>query len=579
MESPYLLEVKNLKAAFGIDSKKAFSLQSISLQLKPGQRLGIVGESGSGKSLLLRLIMGLEREVYLEEGEILFEGQNLLAMQKWKRINAKSKLSRRLGGIESSKELRAELGRTLAYIPQDTLNALNPTHSVFKQIQEVLLIHSQNLKHLKPYDQKARRTYIEKLAIELDLEPSLLDRLPSELSGGQRQRAIICMALVGRPKLLLCDEPTTALDATLSAQTLELLGGLSRRYGLAILFVTHDLGLLSCLCESALIMKEGRLVEKLENLQLALRQDSKHAPKQDYTKQLLWANLLKPKFLECTSSPSKNLALELENFSVGVYKSRFFVRRFHPLASEISLSLKEGDSLGIIGQSGSGKSSLAQGLLHLLPTIGRDSYFGESFSMHGAYDRGALRRLRQISQLVFQDSASALNPRMRVRELVGEGLLKKGLMDCEIKRRIGEVFGFLQLGEELLDRYPRELSGGQRQRVALARALVLRPRILILDEPTSALDKSVQKKTLALLKSLQDRFRLSYVLITHDLGVLAHLCDFAAVLYGGRVVEASSLKNLLCYPKHEHTKQLVEVYKRSNRLFYDQEFWDSMARA
>ncbi|RDU73779.1 ABC transporter ATP-binding protein [Helicobacter aurati] len=584
-----LLQVNNLNVSFfhDTDSKdsSAFGLKDISFTLGHGERIGIVGESGSGKSLLMRVIMGLEHHIHLQTGQIFFENIDILALQEWKtqptKTNQTSTIRYKKQGFGTSKKMRALLGKDIAYIPQDTLNALNPTHTVFKQIEEILILHKDTL-HYKTSQQglspkQIRKQYILDLCQELGLESSILKRFPHELSGGQRQRVIICMALASKPKLIICDEPTTALDANLTLQTIQLLKSISRTYRIGMLFVTHDLGLLTHFCKKIMIMQNGAIIETIHNLKDDMIKYSKNSYNFtcNYTNNLFEANFLTPKFLlestlnkeAITDSLNKKKAMQLEDFSVGIYKHRFFNKYFQAITKNISFSLQEGKTLGVIGQSGSGKSTLAQGIVHLMHTQGQDSYFGKQLSSNGILDKQNLKKFRDIVQIVFQDSTSSLNPRFRVQELVSEGLTLRGIPKPQIAKTIEEIFTFLQLEKHLLSRYPKELSGGQRQRVAIARAMVLKPKILILDEPTSALDKFVQKKTLNLLQDMQKIFSLSYVFITHDLDVLAHICDDVLVLHQGKVIESCDVYTLLHYPKHEYTQQLVAMHQSSNKFY------------
>lgn len=531
------LSIKNLCASFkaathGTYAKdsKPFQLQNINITMEKGQILGLAGESGSGKSLLARIIMGLEPNIAICSGEIDFCGYNLLQLQK----NVK----------HNSLGMRNILGKEISYIPQDPLSSLNPLHKVYKQIEEVLIIHKIFL------DSKQRKMHITSICSEVGLDYSLLMRYPHELSGGQRQRVAICLALVANPKLIICDEPTTALDMSLSMQVVELLRAISIQRDVAILFITHDLGLLRVLCETSIIMKNGRIIESLNH---------NMKPHNNYTKQLFQAHFLEKKQYNNIQTP---VIMQLKNFSVGVKKSKYFSKKLSMITKNVNLTLQEGKTLGIIGESGSGKSSLAQGILHLMYTQGIDIYFNQTLSCDGKINGQYLREMRKKMQVVFQDSMSSLNPRFRVKDLVSEGLRLQRKSNEFIMQKIEKIFNVLDLESNLLERYPSEISGGQRQRVAIARSMILEPKILVLDEPTSALDKFVQKNTLNLLHTMQRIYGVSYILITHDLSVVANLCDEVAVLFRGNIVEYGSIDDIMEYPSHDYTKKMVSIYRQ-----------------
>lgn len=515
---------KNLKS-----THNSFHLQNINIEIKQGQILGLAGESGSGKSLLARIIMGLEPNINIHKGGIRFCNYDLLQLQKEKKPKTIT--------------MQHILGKEISYIPQDPLSALNPLHKVYKQIEETLIIH----KLMR--DSKQRKTHIESICNEVGLDCSLLARYPHELSGGQRQRVAISLALVANPKLIICDEPTTALDMSLSIQVINLLKQIAKKHHVAMLFITHDLGILRALCDTYIIMQNGRIIETL----------TLHStPKHNYTQKLFQANFLEAKQYSATQTPT---IMQLKDFSVGVKKSKYFHKKLSIITKNINLTLQEGKTLGIIGESGSGKSSLAKGILHLMDTQGIDSYFNQTLSYNGKVDKRYLKEMRKNMQVVFQDSMSSLNPRFRVKDLVSEGLKLQKKSDESIMQEIEKIFDVLDLDRSLLTRYPSELSGGQRQRVAIARSMMLNPKILILDEPTSALDKFVQKNTLKLLHDVQKAYNVSYILITHDLGVMANLCDDVAVIFQGEIVEYGHTQAIMSNPKHDYTKKMVSIYQ------------------
>ncbi|PAF50218.1 hypothetical protein BKH43_05340 [Helicobacter sp. 13S00401-1] len=502
-----MLEVKNLNASNG------FALKDINLSLKKGERLGLVGKSGSGKSLLSRLITRLESNFTIQSGEIDFLGTNLLKL----------------------KSVRSLLGKDLVYIPQEPLSALNPLHKIKKQILEPLKIH-----HTKNND-------LDSLLKRLDLDKSLLNRYPHELSGGQRQRVLLAIGLINFPKLIICDEPTTALDASLSLEIIKLLKEICEEREIATLFITHDLKLLSHFTSKVCIMKDGEIVEKV---------DSIDSLKTEYGRLLYEASNLSLR--KERTMQDKKIVLEAKDFSVGVINHFFFQKRFKSIISDIDMSLDEGSTLGVVGQSGSGKSTLALGLNILMNSLGTLKVFDKTLVQDGKVDKLYLKEIRKKMQIIFQDPFSSLNPRLRVKDIVSEGLFNSKLTKDEKLQTVVRTLSLLELDSNLLNRFPSELSGGERQRVSIARALAVGAKILVLDEPTSALDKVVQKTTLNLLNSLQEKLSLSYILITHDLQVLAHMCDYVAVVYKGRCIEQGRLKDVLDSPKSEYTKELFK---------------------
>ena len=540
--------VKNKSNSVNCDT---FCLKNINFKILRGQRLGLAGESGSGKSLLARIILGLESSIKIN-GNIFFENHDILQMRGNNTISYTTSLLNTIKKFYNSSATQNNiwrhtiLGRKISYIPQDTLNSLNPLHKIHKQIEEVLNIHGLL------FNKEERKRHINALCSDIGIEKDLLNRYPHELSGGQRQRITICLALVANPKLIICDEPTTALDSHLSFQIVQLLQHLSSKMNIAVLFITHDLGLLHFFCQDSIIMKNGEIVE-------ILKHNTK--PKKPYTRNLFEANFLGKKEQNTKPTP---IVMKLQNFSVGVKKSNFFKKKFMIITKNVDLILQEGKTLGIIGESGSGKSSLAQGILHLMDTKGQDFYYGKQLSQDGIVDTRYLRDMRKKMQIVFQDSTSSLNPRFRVRDLVSEGLILQNKKRYEIDKEIEKIFAFLNLDKSLLERYPSQLSGGQQQRVAIARSMVLGPKILILDEPTSALDKSIQKATLQLLHDMQKEFNLSYIIITHDLSVAANLCDDIAVMFQGQIVEHGIATEIFNNPKHYYTQQMMKIYHHFN---------------
>ena len=448
-----------------------------------------------------------------------------------------------LGADQTS--LQAIRGRKVSMIFQEPMTSLNPLHSVGKQIGEILMLH-KGLTGLP-----ARERTLELL--ELVGIPDGADRLnafPHELSGGQRQRVMIAMALANEPELLIADEPTTALDVTIQAQILALLNSLQQRLGMAMLLITHDLGVVRRMAERVYVMCDGVIVEEGEVESVFTE------PQDRYTKHLLGAQ---PRGRPVTPSPDAREILRAEELRVwfpvktGVLKRT----RAHIKAVDgISLTLKEGHTLGVVGESGSGKTTLGLALLRLESSQG-DIWF-DSFDLNQLSAR-RLRPLRREMQIVFQDPYGSLSPRMSVADLIAEGLSVHGLApspeerEAVIRKSLEEV----DLDPDSRHRYPHEFSGGQRQRIAIARAMVLKPRLMVLDEPTSALDVSVQAQIIDLLRSLQERHRLAYIFISHDLKVVRALSDEVLVMRHGKVVEHDTAEVIFDAPKHPYTRELM----------------------
>ncbi|ANJ67984.1 microcin ABC transporter ATP-binding protein [Halothiobacillus diazotrophicus] len=524
-DSP-LLSIQHLTARFDAASPV---LSEISLDIQPGQRVALVGESGSGKTITALSILRLLDAVQYDSGSIRFGDLDLLTAP------------------EST--LRTVRGRSIGMIFQEPMTALNPLKTIGAQIAEVIVEHEGGSK-----------TDIQERVIELLRQVQLPDpewrarSFPHQLSGGQRQRAMIAMALACRPRLLIADEPTTALDVTLQAQIMELLTALQAQFGMALLLITHDLNLVRRHADWVAVMQHGRIVEQGDVAGLF------RAPEHPYTRTLL-AAVPKPEPLPPVD-PSAPPVLAAERLSVRFAQGGGAPRRWWQRAPDfraldgVSLNLAPGETLGVIGESGSGKSTLALALLHLIPAEGRIDVVGQSVQ---GYSERRFRSLRRHIQIVFQDPFGALSPRMTVGEIIGEGLsVHEPQLDATARRaRIRAAMADVGLDESGMHRYPHEFSGGQRQRIAIARALILRPKILILDEPTSALDATVQKQTLDLLRQLQRDHGLSYLFITHDLRVVRAMAHRVMVLYRGQVVETGNTGDVFSAPQHPYTQTLV----------------------
>ncbi|MEP7302657.1 MAG: dipeptide ABC transporter ATP-binding protein, partial [Caldimonas sp.] len=503
-------------------------VDDVSFAIAAGEKFALVGESGSGKSITALSVLGLV-DGARTTGAIRFAGADLLAA--------------------SEPELREVRGAEIAMIFQEPMTALNPLHTVGAQIAEVLALHSQLGRRA------ARLRAIELLAKTGIPEPERrVDAWPHQLSGGQRQRAMIAMALAGRPKLLIADEPTTALDVTIQAQILALLDTLQAEMGLALLFITHDLNLVRRFTHRVGVMERGRLVESGPTEQVFAQ------PSHPYTQRLLAS---RPRRLVQPIAADAPELVEARGIRVSfaVPLGWFRSRRFDAVRAA-TLLLRRGETLGIVGESGSGKTTLGMALLALQP-IAEGSVWLDGRPLDSA-DAGARQALRRRMQVVFQDPFGSLSPRMTVGRIVGEGLelhrpeLAPAERDALVAQMLEEVgLGVASGIDDVLGRYPHEFSGGQRQRIAIARAVVLRPEILVLDEPTSALDVSVQQQVLDLLADLQRRYGMSYLFISHDLAVVRAMAHRVMVMKDGEVVEEGDAQALFEAPRHAYTKALL----------------------
>jgi microcin C transport system ATP-binding protein len=532
MNTDTLLAVKNLRVSFG----GQVVVHGIDFAIKTGEKLALVGESGSGKTVsalsLLRLVQNAE-----VGGSALLNGRDLLAM--------------------TEHQLRGVRGDEVAIIFQEPMTALNPLYTVGDQIAEVL----QLKKGLTPRQALAATT--ELLASTGIPEPARrANAFPHQLSGGQRQRAMIAMALASDPKLLLADEPTTALDVSLRGQILDLLADLQRQHGMAVLLITHDLNLVRRFADRVAVMEQGHLVEQGAVTEVFA------APRHPYTQMLL------------ASKPERNTVPAGSSDAEPVLQARdlrvtypvplpglrgWFSKGGFVAVQGADLDVAPGQTLGVIGESGSGKSTLALAALGLLPHQGHLQVAGASWAQ--AIQSGQGRALRQRVQVVFQDPFSSLSPRMTIEQIVGEGLLvhQPGLSVAQRRERVVMALADVGLvddprrGGDWLQRYPHEFSGGQRQRLAIARALIIDPQLLVLDEPTSALDVTVQKQVLALLQRLQRERGLSYLLITHDVDVIQAMAHHVIVMKDGVVVESGPVEQVLRSPEHPYTRTLVQA--------------------
>jgi peptide/nickel transport system ATP-binding protein len=514
-----------------------------SLTLAAGESLGIVGESGSGKSTLARALMGYCRPGgTITSGDIRLEGRDIRALER--------------------DEARALRGGRIAFVPQNPLASLTPHMRVGAQVAEAVRIH-------RGCDaREARRATLELFeATRLPDPAGLFERFPHELSGGQRQRVVISAALAGSPRLVILDEPTTALDKTTEAQVLDLVQSLRARLGAALIYVSHDLHVISAMCERVLVMLRGEVVE--DGPTPRVYREPRHA----YTRRLIAAV---PRLDHPGAQPSRAAGpaplLRLEDVGYAYPSRKRWFRREaaagRPALQGLSLAIGRGETVGLVGESGSGKSTAAAIVAGLLaPQAGRLTYAGQSLA---GLARDRTPELRRRIQIIFQDPLSSLNPRQRVDAILARPLaLFHGLTGAAARARSLELLAQLQLEPELLDAYPRQLSGGQQQRVAIARAFAAGPDLIICDEITSALDVSVQAQVLSLLEGLQERSGTACLFISHDLGVIARVASRVVVLCDGVTREAGPTQSILQRPRDEYTRLLVAAARRGHENFAD----------
>ena len=522
-----LVQVRNLSVAFKSGTSRKLAAKGVSLKIGKGETVALVGESGSGKTVtglsILRLLP--YPAASHPSGEIFFKGKNLL--------------------LADEEEMREIRGDKISIIFQEPMTSLNPLHTIEKQVGEVLRIH-------RGLDAGAVRERVLELLRKVGLRDpeKRLASFPHQLSGGQRQRVMIAMALANEPDLLIADEPTTALDVTIQAQILELLKDLSREMGMAMLLITHDLGIVRKMASRVYVMQGGEIVEEGGTKSIF------ENPQHDYTQHLLAAE---PKGDPPKADLKARPVVETDDLKVWFPIKKGLLRRTvdHVKAVDgLSLKLREGQTLGVVGESGSGKTTLGLAILRLISSRGPILYMGERIDGYGSRD---MRPLRKEMQIVFQDPYGALSPRLSVGQIIEEGLkiLEPSLSYTSRRERVGYALEDVGLEAESQDRYPHEFSGGQRQRIAIARAMVLKPKFVMLDEPTSALDMSVQAQIVDLLRDLQVRYNLAYLFISHDLRVVRALSNEVIVMRAGKVVEEGPSDEIFNNPKNDYTRALM----------------------
>jgi len=526
MASP-LVDVRNLSVAFHSGGNVVEAVNGVSFSVAKGEIVALVGESGSGKTVSALSILKLlpYPAAHHPTGEIHFGGQDLLKA--------------------SDHAMRDIRGEKISIIFQEPMTSLNPLHPILKQVGEVMKLHHG-------LDDATVRSRVLALLHKVGLtDPEKrLNAYPYQLSGGQRQRVMIAMALANEPDLLIADEPTTALDVTIQAQILELLKSLQRESGMAMLLITHDLGVVRRMADRVYVMNAGKVVEEGRTADVFQR------PQHTYTRHLMSAQ---PKGSPPEANPAAPVVLETENLKVWFPIRKGLLRRTvdHVKAVDgLSLKLRAGETMGVVGESGSGKTTLGLALLRLVASQGPIAYVGKRID--GAGSR-AMRPLRKEMQVVFQDPYGSLSPRLSVAQIIEEGLMiQSPSMSYDDRRaRVDAALKEVGLDPGAQDRYPHEFSGGQRQRIAIARAMVLEPRFVLLDEPTSALDMSVQAQIVDLLRDLQKRHDLAYLFISHDLKVVRALSNYVVVMRNGKVVEEGPSGQIFSSPREAYTKALL----------------------
>ncbi|BCN87232.1 ABC transporter ATP-binding protein [Staphylococcus argenteus] len=520
-----LLEVNSLNVQFNYDETKVQAVKNVSFELRKKHILGIVGESGSGKSITAKSILGLLPDYpdHSLTGEIIFDGKVLTEL--------------------TSASLRQIRGKDISMIFQDPLSSLNPRLTIGKQITEVLFQH----KRLSKSEAKSMTIDIlDKVGIKDAIRQ--FNAYPHELSGGMRQRVMIAIALILKPQILIADEPTTALDASTQNQLLQLMKSLYEYTETSIIFITHDLGAVYQFCDDVIVMKDGSVVES------GTVESIFKSPQHTYTKRLIDAI---PNIHQ-TRPPRKlsnDILLKFDHVSVDYTSPSGSIFR---AVRDINLSIRKGETLGIVGESGSGKSTLAKTVVGLKDVSeGFIWYNNVPISLFNAEE---LKPLRQDIQMIFQDPFASINPRFKVIDVIKRSLIIHGkIKDDDMIKTVVSLLEKVGLDQSFLYRYPHELSGGQRQRVSIARALAVEPKLIVCDEAVSALDVSIQKDIIDLLKQLQLDFGITYLFITHDMGVINEICDRVAVMKNGEIVELNNTEDIIKHPQSDYAKQLISA--------------------
>ena len=530
-----LVEIENLQVKFNTDSGEVNAVNGISFNIKKGETLALVGESGSGKSVTARAIIRLlaENAIISDQTSIKFNGTNINSY--------------------SEKEYQNIRGKNISMIFQEPMSSLNPIYTIENQISEVLRIHG------KFSDKELKEKCLELLKqVQIPEPESRLSQYPHQLSGGQRQRIMIAIAIANNPDLLIADEPTTALDVTVQTEILKLLQSLQQKYQMSILFITHDLTIVRQISDRVCVMYNGKIKET------GITKEIFENPKDDYTKHLLSSE---PEERDLHYDKNGRSILSGENLNV-TFNTKVKVSGRNKVLSinavnNISLDIKEGETLGIVGESGSGKTTLGQTLLRLVDRESNTDVEGEIKFFDDRIDhlsRKQFKPFRNQMQIVFQDPYASLNPRLSVKQIIEEGLIVALNMKDKNERlnKIENIMKEVGLEPSSMLRFPHEFSGGQRQRIAIARSFVLNPKFVLLDEPTSALDLSIQKQILELLLQLQKNHKTTYIFISHDLRVIRSISHNLIVMKDGSILEQGVAKNILTNPQNDYTKNLIK---------------------
>ncbi|CAN0654505.1 ABC transporter ATP-binding protein [Nitratireductor aquimarinus] len=522
-----IFDIRDIRVTFDTPDGAVEAVRGVDMHVNAGETVAVVGESGSGKSQIMMASMGLLASNGSVSGSVSYRGQELIGLPRAK--------------------LNKIRGAKVTMIFQEPMTSLDPLYTIERQICEPIRVHGG----LSAGAARKRALELLKLVHIPDPERRMKS-YPHEMSGGQRQRVMIAMALANDPDLLIADEPTTALDVTIQAEILGLLAELQKKLGMAILFITHDLGIVEAFADRVYVMQKGLVVETGETADIFER------PQEDYTRMLLAAE---PEGHKPPVGNDQPILLDAKDVCVTfVVKGGFLSGPGYEVKAvqNVGLTLRAGQTIGIVGESGSGKSTLGRALLQLLPSEGRVVYQGTSIQ---GFDRAAMRPFRRNLQMVFQDPYGSLSPRMTVGEIITEGLLvhEPQLSARERDKRAIQALEEVGLDPSMRNRFPHEFSGGQRQRIAIARAVILKPTVIVLDEPTSALDRSVQKQIITLLRRIQESHNLSFIFISHDLSVVKALSDYAIVMRSGQVVEEGLTSDVFDNPQSDYTKDLMEA--------------------
>ena len=521
-----ILEINHLSVYFKRNGQTDFcAVNNISLKLEQGEILGIVGESGSGKSVTALSILGLlpyPKAYHLEKSSIVFNQTELIGL--------------------NNKEFQQIRGNKISFIFQEPMSSLNPLHKIGAQIAESLELH-QNLSK----EQIKKRTFELLQLVKIPEPEQKINAYPFELSGGQRQRVMIAMAIANNPQILIADEPTTALDVTIQEQIIDLLLELKQKLNMSIIFISHNLRLVHKISDHIAVMYKGDLLEYGTAKQVF------ENPQTNYTKKLISSNLL----LNLQQKKDSKIILKANDIEVSFPRKKNIWGRVtadFKAVDKVSFDLRQGETLGIVGESGSGKTSLALAVINLLKHRGNIEILTDNEYQNP-------HQFSKDLQIVFQDPYNSLNPRMTIKQIIEEGLTVhfKQLRKSEKINKIKEILKEVNLNESIMDAYPHEFSGGQRQRIALARALILNPKIIILDEPTSALDVTVQAQIVELLKSLQIKYKISYIFISHDMNAIRAMSHRVMVMKNGKIIEQGVTTQIFEQPQQPYTQQLIKA--------------------